>query len=401
MAGIRQRRLGTLGAYVDGYRQLLLRLGYTPQTTLGLLAVLGQLGRWMTARGLPLERLDLTRVDEFLADCRAGGLRKAPYRPSLVVLVEHLVAEGVIPALDARPSTVLDNFIASYRLWLRVDRGLAATTMLRYESTARRFLRQQSGGDECVEPAMLTGAPVHAFLLAESARCSVGAAKGRVAELRALLRYLYVRGMTATSLAAAVPPVAGWHQTRIPPTLSGADVASLLATCDRSTVVGVRNFAIMTLVARLGLRSIEVARLELDDVDWRQGEVLVRGKARRLDRMPLPADVGEALAAYLARGRPAAECRRVFLTCRAPRRGISAGLVGDVVERACVQSGLPRVGPHRMRHALATELLASGVALGDISQVLRHRDLATTAIYAKVDIASLRGVARGWPGATR
>jgi site-specific recombinase XerD len=278
---------------------------------------------------------------------------------------------------------------------------LAATTVLRYENTARKFLRQQFGGEHRVEPAMLTGGQVSAFLLEESARCSVGAAKGRVAELRALLRYLYLRGMTATSLAAAVPPVAGWHQTGIPPTLSSADVATLLATCDRSTPLGARNFAIMTLVARLGLRSIEVARLEFDDVDWRQGEVLIRGKARRLDRMPLPADVGDALAAYLTDARPASQCRQVFLTGRAPRRGIPAALVGDVVERACAQAGLPHIGPHRMRHALATELLASGVALSDISQVLRHRDLATTAIYAKVDLASLRGVAREWPGATR
>jgi site-specific recombinase XerD len=278
---------------------------------------------------------------------------------------------------------------------------LAATTVLRYENTARKFLRQQFGGEHRVEPARLTGGQVSAFLLEESARCSVGAAKGRVAELRALLRYLYLRGMTATSLAAAVPPVAGWHQTGIPPTLSRADVATLLATCDRSTPVGARNFAIMTVVARLGLRSIEVARLELHDVDWRQGEVLIRGKARRLDRMPLPADVGDALAAYLSDARPASQCRQVFLTGRAPRRGIPAALVGDVVERACAQAGLPHVGPHRMRHALATELLASGVALSDISQVLRHRDLATTAIYAKVDLASLRGVARQWPGATR
>jgi site-specific recombinase XerD len=401
MAGIRERRLGALGPYVDGYRALLLELGYTPQTTLGLLTVLGQLCRWMSAQGLPLDGLNPDRIDEFLAYRRSDEFGRAPYRPSLVLLLEHLVAEGAIPAVEARPPTVLDSFIASYREWLSADRGLAATTVVRYENTARRFLRQQFGGEDRVEPATLTGAQVNGFLLAESVRCSVGAAKGRVAELRALLRYLYLRGMTATPLAAAVPPVAGWHQTRIPPTLSSADVASLLATCDRSTVVGARNFAVMKLVARLGLRSIEVARLELDDVDWRQGEVLIRGKVRRLDRMPLPADVGEALAAYLTRARPAAECRRVFLTCRAPRRGISAGLVRDVVKRACAQAGLPDVGPHRMRHALATELLASGVALSDISQVLRHRDLATTAIYAKVDFASLRGVAREWPGATR
>jgi site-specific recombinase XerD len=355
----------------------------------------------MAARGLGPESLDAVRIDEFLAYRRADEFRLAPYRRGLVLLLEHLVAEGVIPAVDSRAPTMLDDFLTGYRGWLLTDRGLSEMTVLRYEAIARRFLRQQFGGEDRVEPATLTARQVSTFLLAESARCSVGATKGRVVELRALLRYLYVRGMIATPLATSVPPVAGWHQVGIPPTLSRADVAALLATCDRSTAVGARGFAIMTMVARLGLRSIEVARLELDDVDWRQGELLIRGKARCLDRMPLPADVGEALAAYLADGRPASPLRQVFLTARAPRRAIPAELVGDVVKRACIQAGIGHVGPHRMRHALATELLANGVALTDISQVLRHRDLATTAIYAKVDFASLRAVAREWPGATR
>src|SRR5262249_25515052 len=152
-----------------------------------------------------------------------------------------------------------------------------------------------------------------------------------------------------------------------------------LNSCDRSTPIGVRDFAIMTLVARLGLRSIEVARMELDDVDWRHGEVVIRGKARRLDRLPLPVEVGEAMTAYLTGARPTTQCRRLVVTCRAPRRPIRADLVGDVVERACRRAGLATVGPHRLRHGLATQLLANGVALVDISQVLRHRDLATTA----------------------
>jgi site-specific recombinase XerD len=400
MAGTR-RKPGALGAYVDGYRRLLLGQGYAPETARGLLKVLGQLGRWMAARSLAPGGLDIASIDEFLADRRADEFRQAPHRYGLVLLLEHLVSEGVVPAVDRRPTTVLDDFVAGYREWLLADRGLAATTVLRYENTARKFLREQFGGEHRLEPATLTGVQVSAFLLAESTRCSVGAAKGRVAELRALLRYLYVRGITATSLVAAVPPVAGWHQVGIPPTLSRADVAALVSTCDRSTPIGARNYAIMTLVARLGLRSIEVARLELGDVNWRQGELLIRGKARRLDRTPLPADVGEALAAYLTDARPASPCRQVFLTGRAPRRGIPAALVGDVVQRACLQAGLPHVGPHRMRHALATELLASGVPLTDISQVLRHRDLATTAIYAKVDLTSLRHVAHEWPGATQ
>lgn len=215
-----------------------------------------------------------------------------------------------------------------------------------------------------------------------------------------LLRFLHVRGYTPRSLAESVPGVAGWRETTIPPTMPQADIEQLLESCDRSTVDGARDHAMLVLLARLGLRSIEIARLRLEDLDWRAGDLLVRGKARRDDRLPIPDDVGAALAGYLAlRGRQ--DSRSVFLTLRAPRRPIRADLVGDVVQRHCRQAGVPHVGPHRLRHTLATEMLAAGAALSEISQVLRHSDLATTAIYAKVDLGRLRQVARPWPGAAR
>lgn len=183
--------------------------------------------------------------------------------------------------------------------------------------------------------------------------------------------------------------------------MAAADVQLLLDSCPRDTIVGVRDFAMMMLIARLGLRSIEVARLELGDVQWRAGELLIRGKGRRQDRLPLPTEVGEALAVYLFEGRGPENARNVFLTCRAPRGPIRADLVGDVVERACKRAGLSHVGPHRLRHSLAGELLRQGAGLVAISQVLRHQDLATTALYAKVDLDTLRTVAAPWPGAAR
>ena len=179
-----------------------------------------------------------------------------------------------------------------------------------------------------------------------------------------------------------------------------SDIDRLLESCDRSTLDGARDHAILILLARLGLRSIEIARLQLDDLDWRAGDLLVRGKARRDDRLPMADDVGTALVEYLAlRGRH--DSRSLFLTLRAPTRPIRADLVGDVVQRHCRAAGVPHVGPHRLRHTLATEMLAAGAALADISQVLRHSDLATTAIYAKVDLGRLRQVSRPWPGAAR
>jgi integrase len=272
--------------------------------------------------------------------------------------------------------------------------------VLRYETLARRFLTARVTPFDELGVADLDGAVVSRFLLVECERVCLGSAKGKVAELRSLLRFLHVRGFTPRSLAESVPGVAGWRDTTVPPTMPQADIEALLAGCDRSTLDGARDHAILTLLARLGLRSIEIARLQLDDLDWRAGDLLVRGKARRDDRLPIPADVGTALAEYLAL-RCRHESRFVFLTLRAPIRPIRADLVGDVVQRHCRQAGVPHVGPHRLRHTLASRMLARGAALADISQVLRHSDLATTAIYAKVDLTRLRQVARPWPGAAR
>jgi site-specific recombinase XerD len=397
MSGSR-RKPGALGAHVEGFRSYLAERGYTPDTVRSQLKVLGRLGRWMETRGLRPAQLSTSVVEEFLAEvCPDRGLHRADRRTALQVL-DHLVEQGVITRPSPVPKTELGLLLDDYRDWMRRGRGLAGATVLRYENTARRFLAQRDTGDGC-PAAGLTGAEVNSFLLAECNRCSVGAAKGRVAELRALLRYLFQRGLTPTPLAAVVPPVAGWHNTGISPTVSADDVQALLDSCDRGTPAGVRDFAIITLVARLGLRSIEVARMELDDINWRTGQITIRGKARRRDTMPLPIEVGQALATYLADARPSTDPaqRRLFLTCRAPRAPIRADLVGDVVERACRRVGMATVGPHRLRHALARQMLTHGVVLTDISQVLRHRDLATTAIYAKVDLDSLRMVARPWP----
>jgi integrase len=270
--------------------------------------------------------------------------------------------------------------------------------MLRYAKTARRFLAEQAMPGGVFSPAGLSGADLNAFLLRECARVSAGSAKGKVAELRSLMRFLHLRGLTPMKLGTSVPPVGGWRLAAVPPTMSAADVQRLLDCCPRTGNVGIRDYAILTLLARLGLRSVEVSRLRLEDVDWRSGEIAIRSKGRREDRLPLPVDVGEALVAYLSDARPQVSTRRLFVTDRAPRGPIRADLVGDVVERACKRAGLPTVGPHRLRHALAGEILRQGSGLTAISQVLRHQDLATTALYAKVDFTALRAVARPWPG---
>lgn len=397
---VTRRRPGRLGPFVDGYRVWLLAAGYTPKTVRWMLRDISRLGRWMDAEEVEIGALTVTHVESWLAARRAADGYRVPTVRALRALLSYLDEVGVIGGEDPPALSPVETLVHAYRQWLVADRGLATMTVLRYETLARRFLTARVTPTDELGVVDLDGAVVSRFLLGECGRVCLGSAKGKVAELRSLLRFLHVRGLTPRSLAESVPGVAGWRETTIPPTMPQADIEALLANCDRSTLDGARDRAIMLLLARLGLRSIEIARLQIDDLDWRGGDLLVRGKARRDDRLPIPDDVGVALAEYLTlRGRHQSRC--VFLTLRAPTRPIRADLVGDVVQRHCRWAGVPHVGPHRLRHTLATRMLAQGAALADISQVLRHSDLATTAIYAKVDLGRLREVARPWPGAAR
>lgn len=395
MSGTR-RKPGCMGPFVSGFQTSLSEQGYSALAIRNMLKDVGALGRWMQDRDLQPVQLTPAVISEFRSDCLAVGRRKVPSVKSFEPLLRFLRHAGVIGE-PPPPESPVGRLLADYRRWLVAERGLAEATVIRYENLARRFLQLHSVGDS-VEAAALSGAEVVAFLVRESERVSVSSAKGRVAELRSLLKFLFVCGLTPRLLTTAVPPVAGWRETDIPKALPAGHMRLLLDSCDRGDPVQARDYAILMLVTRLGLRSIEVARLELGDIDWRGGRIIVRGKASREDAMPLPTDVGRALAEYLADFRPETSLRPVFLSCKAPRRAIRPDLVSDVTRRACDRAGLPRVGAHRLRHTLATEMLRRGVKLLDIGQVLRHRDLATTALYAKVDLETLRSIALPWPG---
>jgi site-specific recombinase XerD len=399
MSGLR-RQDGPLAPFLEDYRAGLLKAGYTPQTVRLMLKLFGSLGRWMDGAAVDIGALTVADVELFLASRREAGRSGVPTLRALRPLLIHLRQVGVMAAEEPTVLSPVEELISDYRRWMLAERGLAAMTVLRYETLARRFLTGRVSPEDELGVIGLDGAVLSRFLLGECERVCLGSAKGRVAELRALLRFLHMRGLTDRSLADAIPGVAGWRDTTIPPTMLQSDIERLIRSCDRISIDGVRDRAMLLLLARLGVRSIEIARLQLDDLDWRAGDLLLRGKARRDDRLPIPADVGDALVEYLRlRGRH--ESRNVFLTLRAPIRPIRAELVGDVVQRHCRQAGVPHVGPHRLRHTLATRMLAEGATLADISQVLRHSDLATTAVYAKVDLGRLREVARPWPGATR
>jgi hypothetical protein len=291
-----RRKPGRLGPFVEDYGSWLSAREYTPGTTRNMLKELGVLGFWMTEQGVEPGQLDAATIEAFLAARRAAGRRRVPSLRAMHPLVSFLREAGVMAAEHGpREVTSLERFVAEYRGWLVDERALAEPTVVRYVRLARRFMAGRLSNAGELDVAGLTGADVSAFLLEECARVSVGSAKGRVAELRSLLRFLYLRGYTERALGDSVPSVAGWRDTEIPATMAPADVQRLLRSCDRSALGGARNYAIMLLLARLGLRSIEVARMELEDLDWRAGELVVHGKARRQDRLPLPADVGEAL----------------------------------------------------------------------------------------------------------
>lgn len=393
-----RRKPGAMGPFIDDFELRLVNLGYTPNTIRNTLKEVGQLGRWMNVKGLDASQLSSASILDFVSAARSDGRRRIPTVRSFRPLLDFLASTKVLAVVDVVTPTPVEALIIEYRRWMTHDRGLAAPTVLRYENLARRFLQERSAaGSRFVED--LTGADVAKFLLSETARLSLGSAKGCVAELRSLSRFLYLTGRTPLALATAVPPIAGWHDTGVPVGLSPLQVQQLLDGCERTSAIGARDFAILMLVARLGLRSAEVARLELGDINWRAGEIVVRGKARRRDHLPLVSDVGEALSAHLSLPRRSTTLRQVFLATKAPTRAIRPDLVSDVCRRACERADVPRVGAHRLRHALATDMLAQGATLVEVSQVLRHRDLATTAIYAKVDFTSLRRVAQPWPEA--
>lgn len=319
-------------------------------------------------------------------------------------LLEWLRSQGVI----ATEATVVgrsgvDELLDDYRSWLTTDRALAARTIDRYVKAARHFLAWRvAGGVGAVGTEGLDGGAVTGYLLAEVERgLGAGSLQGRVAELRSLLRFFYLRGVTGVLLANAVPPVPGWKERSVPVRLEAAGVRALLESCDRSTPTGVRDFAMLLVLARLGLRAAELAGLRLEDLDWRAGELVVHGKGGRVERMPLPVDVGEALVAYLRHGRRQSEQRTLFLTTVAPPRPMWPTSVSQMVWRQSRRAGIKPIRAHRLRHALATDLVGLGVRLPEIAQVLRHRDLATTAVYAKIDYRALRELALPWPETVR
>ena len=389
---------GPLTPYAEAYRAELRGRGYTPLSTVNQLRQVGRLSDWLAEGGMTAGELSAERVDEFLAEQRARGSRAAWSRPALLGMVELLGSVGVVVGPGqpgTEPACAEEVLLGSFERYLLVERGLAPGTVRGYVDHARRFLACLDPGDGL---GSVTAAEVTSAVLRQSAAVSVATTQNFVAGLKAFLRFCFVEGLVALDLSEAALAITGRRRSSLPQGIGAGDAKALLASCDRRSGLGRRDYALLVILLRLGLRRSEVAGLRLDDIDWRAGEVVVRGKGVRQDRLPLPADVGEAIAAYLRRGRPPGDRREVFLRARAPYGPIASGTVASSVRRACRRAGIAEVGSHRLRHTVACEMVAAGVPLVQIAQVLRHHSLQTTAVYARVDLQRLRLLAAPWPG---
>ena len=388
---------GPLEPYAVAFAEELLRQGYSRSSAGQLVCFIAHLDRWMGAAGVGLGELSGPVIERYLAERRAAGYVEYRSVRALRPLLGYLAPLGVLPAPAEVRLDAVEELLGRYGDYLVGERGLTAGTVRGYVDCVRPFVAGRARGD-VLDLAGVTAADVTGFVLATCPGRAVGSAKLIVCALRSLLGWLHLSGAVPVSLVAAVPSVAGWRLSGLPKGLEPAQLRRLLGGCDRRTPTGRRDYAIMLLLARLGLRAGEVAGLGLGDIDWRRGEIAILGKGNRSERLPMPAEVGAAIAAYLRRGRPdTAQGRSVFVRVRAPHRALTSGGVTMVVFDAAQRAGLGRMHAHRLRHTAATAMLRAGSPLAEVGQVLRHRSPLTTAIYAKVDRDALIVLARPWP----
>jgi site-specific recombinase XerD len=398
----RTRVTGPLQQYASGFRVELIGAGFRPGSTSAQLALMADASRWLASEGLDAGAFSAAQVKRFGQARRAAGCSSFVSGRALACrspLLGYLRGLGVVPDGDEPPVSAVEALIERYRVYLLVERGLVPGTVIGYVEMARPFLvtRLDSSGQLDLEG--LTGGEVLAFVLAECQRRRRRSAQLMATSLRSLLRFLHVQGLTTRPLAQVVPAIPNWRLAGLPRALEPEQLAALLSSCDRATAVGSRNYAVLVLLARLGMRRCEVAALQLDDIDWRASEIIVRGKGMRVEALPLPSDVGQALAEYLRHGRPSsAQGRAVFVRVMPAHRALTPHGITEVVISAGRRAGLGEITAHRLRHTAARELLRAGAPLSEIGQLLRHRSQLTTAIYAKVDRERLRELARPWPG---
>jgi integrase/recombinase XerD len=392
---------GPLAPFAPGFLEELERYRYKSSAQHAQMLVMARLSGWLAGEGLGASELNPMVLERFIAELGRRGYRNPRSLRGFGTLLGYLRRVGAVPVPAPpvpAPVTAEEELLDRYRRYLIGERGVCEQVARAYIGRVRRFLewRARVGG---ARPEGLTGADVSAFVVSECPGRSTRWGRDLTLALRSFLVFLHVDGVLGGSLAAAVPRVAGWRLAGLPRPLDPGVAQQLVAGCDLGTVIGRRDRAILLLLWRLALRRGEVAAMMLDDLDWRAGELRVCGKSRRVEVLPLPWDIGQALAEYVRDDRPRVERRAVFVAVNAPHGPLTPATVSRVVADAARRAGVSGVTAHRLRHTAATEMLREGASLIEIGQVLRHRQTQTTAIYAKVDVETLRSVARAWPRA--
>lgn len=389
-----------LASHIERIAAQLSLKGYAQNTVRSKCDMLADLSRWLVRRGLPVSALDENRLRQFHAARRRQGKTQRGDPATGQQLIEYLRDRNeIVVAAQRIDLSPAGSLAREFEEFLLTERGLARSTVVSYLPIVRCFLEERFGR-KTLRLVQLRPQDLHGFILRQIQRVSRSHGKRTITALRSFLRFLLQRGAIQTDLARTLPGVANWRLSHLPKSLPPEQVERLLTCCDRSSPTGKRDYAVLLILARLGLRGGEVVAMTLEDLDWERGEIVVRGKGQRLERLPLPEDVGAALACYLCDVRPACASRRVFIRMKAPQQGLAGPVaICCIVRRALRRAGLdPEFkGAHLLRHSLATDLLRRGASLGEIGQLLRHRQPTTTQIYAKVDIAALRGIALPWP----
>jgi len=392
-----------LGTHIDGFAHWLSEQGYTRLTAKYKVGLVGAFGTWCQRCRLDDKGLSEERLRKFLRyRSRRVRIRSDDSR-TLGDFLKYLRERNVIPSPAFKVScSAVDQILSGYTQYLVQERGLSQSTLDNYGRVVRCLLSEYIG-EETIQLDRLRPPDISRFILRRTRQSSVRRVQLEVSALRSFFRFLYQRGETTRNLGNAIPSISNWHAAVVPKYIEPEEVEALLSSCDLGSRIGRRDHAILLLLARLGLRAGEVVHLVLDDIDWQTGELIVRGKSARHGRLPIPHDVGKALANYLYQDRPRCSSRRVFICTKAPHRGIAtSATVCDVVRNALKRAGLnPSFkGSHLLRHSLATHLLRKGSTLAEIGEILRHQSPSSTEIYAKVDIVALRALAQAWKGGT-
>jgi len=394
--------VGPLAPYLRSFARLLSQQGYTRHYLLRYLMLAARFSRWLKLHHIRSCCISSEHVSKYLRHRYRDRQSNGGDSAVLNHVVEFLRMKGAISGgkISAQPSLPAERCARGYEQYLRQDRALARATILNYVPFIVDFLKDRFG-TRPVRLSLLRAADVIRFVQSRARRLRGKRAKLMTTALRSFFQYTRLRGEVTLDLAAAVPIVASWSMASIPRAIAPEQTRMLLASIDRKTAMGRRDYAIVLLLARLGLRAGEVAALELSDIDWSAGQLSVRGKAGRRSEMPLPIDLGRAIAVYLRHARPPCSSRRVFLRAKAPIGGfLGASGVGSIIRHRLQRAGIiaPTYGAHQFRHGLASDMLRRGASLAEIGAVLGHQHPDTTRIYTKIDLKALRTLAQPWPG---